>query len=173
MSTLQKLNRDAKQGTSVYSRTTRLKNNQVRRPKKSYKPSRRKKRRQGCCSCCEKRCHSWVVSRKTQSHQNFRKNKVSGKPTLRQASIRENTGPSLGKMQVKIPHQRSLYAIKYEDRSQEETERQERCAAARHGILPEMFTSSNKRTKLHSTHPRKNGYCRLHQQQSRRKESSW
>ena len=39
---------------------------------------------------------------------------------LRQADIRENKGPSLNKIQVKFPHQRS--------RSQEETERQTRCA---------------------------------------------
>ena len=48
--------------------------------------------------------------------------------TLRQASIRENKGPSLGKIQVKIPHQPSPYAMKFQDRSQEETERQELCA---------------------------------------------
>ena len=42
---------------------------------------------------------------------------------LRQASIRENKGPSLGKFQVKVPHQRSPYAPKFEDRSHEETER--------------------------------------------------
>ena len=46
---------------------------------------------------------------------------------LRQANIREN-GPSLNKMQVKLPRQRSPYAMTFEDRSQEETERQERCA---------------------------------------------
>ena len=38
------------------------------------------------------------------------------------------TGPSLGKINVKHPPQRSPYAIKIEDRSHEETERQERCA---------------------------------------------
>ena len=48
--------------------------------------------------------------------------------TLRQASIRENKGPSLGKIQVKLPHQRSPYAMKFEDRAQEETARQQRCA---------------------------------------------
>ena len=47
---------------------------------------------------------------------------------LRQANIREKKGPSLNKIQVKLPHQRSPYAVKFEDRSQEETERQERCA---------------------------------------------
>ena len=48
--------------------------------------------------------------------------------TLRQASIRENKGPSLGEIEVKIPHQRSPFSMKFEDRSQEETERQQRCA---------------------------------------------
>ena len=47
---------------------------------------------------------------------------------LRQAIIKENKGPSLNKIQVKLPHQRSPDALKFEDRSQEETERQERCA---------------------------------------------
>ena len=49
--------------------------------------------------------------------------------TLRQASIPEKKGPSLGKIQVKVPHQRSPYAMKFEDRSHEETGRQQRCAA--------------------------------------------
>ena len=48
--------------------------------------------------------------------------------TQSQASIREKKGPSLGKIQVKHPHQRSPYTVKCEDRCQEETERQERCA---------------------------------------------
>ena len=48
--------------------------------------------------------------------------------TLRHANIRENKGPSLKKFKSKVPHQRSPYAFKFEDRSQEETERQERCA---------------------------------------------
>ena len=47
---------------------------------------------------------------------------------LRQANIRENKGPSLGKIQVKIPHQRSPYAMKFEDRSSRGTATQERCA---------------------------------------------
>ena len=47
---------------------------------------------------------------------------------LRQASIRENKGPSLGVIQLKNLHQRSPYAMKFEDRSQEETDRQELCA---------------------------------------------
>ena len=50
------------------------------------------------------------------------------KSKLHRASIQDKKGTSLGKRQVKPRHQRSLYAIKYEDRSNEETERQERCA---------------------------------------------
>ena len=53
------------------------------------------------------------------------------KYTLRYASIRDKTGSSLGKIQVKPRRQRSPYAIKFEDRSHEETERQERCAQSK------------------------------------------
>ena len=42
---------------------------------------------------------------------------------------------------------------------------------ARHGTLPKTHTSSKRKTKLHSTRPRKNGYSRLRQQKSWRKES--
>ena len=51
--------------------------------------------------------------------------------TLRHASIRYKKGPSLGKIQVKPRHQRSPYAVKFEDRSHEETERQEGCAQSK------------------------------------------
>ena len=52
------------------------------------------------------------------------------KSTLRLANIREKNVPSLGKIQVKNSHQRSPYAVKFEDRSQE-TERQQRCARSK------------------------------------------
>ena len=47
------------------------------------------------------------------------------------ASIQEKKGHSLGKIQVKNPHQRGPNAMKFEDWSHEETERQERCAQSR------------------------------------------
>ena len=50
------------------------------------------------------------------------------KVTQCHANIREHKGPSLGKIEVKVLHQRSPYAVKIEGRSQEEIERQERCA---------------------------------------------
>ena len=50
------------------------------------------------------------------------------KAAQRHTDIRENKGPSFGKIQVNLPHQRSPHAMKFEDRCQKEIERQERCA---------------------------------------------
>ena len=66
-------------------------------------------------------------------------------------------------------HQRSPHAMKFEERSHEETE--QRCARSKAWNLAKIFTSSKKKTRLHSTFPWRNGYSRLRQQKSRRKES--
>ena len=52
----------------------------------------------------------------------------SQEPRCVKQNPRDDKGPSLGIIHVKASHQRSLYAVKFEDRSQEETERHERCA---------------------------------------------
>ena len=83
--------------------------------------------------------------------------------TLRQASIREKKDPSFGKIQVKSPHQRSPYGMKFEDRSNEETKDSSDVPEARHGTLPKTFTSSKRKTKLHSTRLQKSGYSWLRQ----------
>ena len=67
--------------------------------------------------------------------------------TPRQASIRENKGTSLGKIQVKFSHQRSPYAVKFEDRSQAETERQERCARGKAWNLARNFCKLKEKDK--------------------------
>ena len=59
--------------------------------------------------------------------------------TLRQASIREKKGPSLGKIQVKNPHQRSPY-IGPMKRLKDNSDAPE----ARHGTLPKTYISSKK-----------------------------
>ena len=41
------------------------------------------------------------------------------------------------------------------------------------GILLKTFTSSKKKTRLHSTFPRRNWFSQLRQQKSRKKESLW
>ena len=110
-----------------------------KKPKNEH--SKRKKRRQGCCSCCGNCSPIGLCLARLRAVKTSNSNEVSGNPeaenlgairrgtsTPRQASIRENEGPSLEKLPVKVPHQRSPFAMKFEDRSQEGTERQERCA---------------------------------------------
>ena len=75
------------------------------------------------------------------------------KSTLRHASIREKKGPSLGKMNVKVLHQRSPGPMKRLKDSSDVPE-------ARLGILPKTFTSSKKKTRLHSARPPRNGNFR-------------
>ena len=92
--------------------------------------------------------------------------------TLRQARIREKKGPSLGKTQVKNLHQRSPYAMKFEDRSHEETERQQRCARSKAcNLAKKHIQAQRKRQGLPSNFQRKNGNSRLRQQKNQRKES--
>ena len=61
-----KQNRAVKQGISVCSRTTRLTNNQTKAQTELPFPQRKRKRKQKCCSYCEKLYHNWVASRKTR-----------------------------------------------------------------------------------------------------------
>ena len=65
--------------------------------------------------------------------------------TPRQASIREHEGPSLGKTQLKMPHHRSRHAMKFEDTSQEETERQQRCARGKAWNLCQKHTQAQRK----------------------------
>ena len=67
--------------------------------------------------------------------------------TLHQASIREERGPSLGKIQVKPRPQRSPYAVKFEDMSHEETERQQRCARSKAWNLAKNLYKLNEKDK--------------------------
>ena len=140
-----KLIRDAKQGTRVCSGTLRLQNNHVKKPKKSFNPQNGNSDDKGAAAAARTVPQLGCVSQDPEPPEPPEKRDLSGRnprqevlgsirqarftqSTLRQASIRENRGPSLGKIQVKTPHQRSPYAMKFEDRSQEETARQERCA---------------------------------------------
>ena len=67
----------------------------------------------------------WFYGRAQQSWDRFDECDPQKLRSVMQTS--ENKGPSLGKIQVKDPHRRSPYALKFEDGSQEETARQERC----------------------------------------------
>ena len=79
---------------------------------------------------------------------------------LCQASIREKKGPSLGKLQVKLPHQRSPIRCEIlRTGPMKRLKDNSDVPEARHGTLPKTFTSSKKKTRLLW----KNGYCGLHQ----------
>ena len=83
---------------------------------------------------------------------------------LRQASIRESKGPSLNQIQVKLPPPRSPYAVKFEDRPQEDTERQERCARGDVWRLANNINKLKEKEKLLSFRLSVSGFCRPHPQ---------
>ena len=140
-----KKKRDVKPVISVCSRIIRLTNNQTKSRKRATIPKKEEKATTKMQWLLWKSYLRWVVPRTTRSHCILTRGKQTrGNPmqkvlrpirrerftlsTLRQASILEKSGPSLWKIQVKNPYQRSPYAMKFEDRSQEETDRQQRCA---------------------------------------------
>ena len=162
----------------VCFRIRRLMNNQIKIRKKLL-PKKKRKRWQDCCGCCEVyhkiQMHSFLMveglgETRCKKSWNF---KGYNSPCLRfvRASIWEKKGPSLGK-NVKVPHQRSPYAVNFEDRSHEETERQQRCARSKAWNLAKNIFELEEKTRLHSTFPRRNGYSGLRQQKSRRKSVS-
>ena len=158
-------------------------------PKKGYFPKRRESEDKGAVAIVKKDVSQFgCVSQDSdalacQGMKEFWRNPVQKvlkaiqkvrftESTLRHASIRDKKGPSLGTIQVKPRHQRSPCAMIFEDLSHEETERQERCARSKTwNLAKKTYTSSKKKTRLHSTVPRRNGYSRLRQQKSPRKES--
>ena len=168
-----KQNRAVKQGTSVCSRVTRLTNN--KKTQKSYFSTT---------------CTTIELCRKTQNHWNLRETQSLGKTRCKKfwdqfdeydshslRHVKQVSGKirdhRFGKIQVTIPRQRSPHAMKFEDRSQEESERQQRCARGKAWSIAKHTYKLKEKTRLHSTFPRRNVYSWLHQQKSRKKESLW
>ena len=80
----------------------------------------------------------WVVSRKTRSRWILKEANKPGETRCKKSwdrfeeyDSRYVKQTSAGKTQVKNPHQRSPYAMKFEDGPHEETERQQRCARSK------------------------------------------
>ena len=182
-----KTNRDIKQGISVCSRTTMLTKHQIESRKKLRFPKWQRKRRQECSGYCES-CISdgFCLARlgvvgfsKRQISPENPMQKVLGpirripftQSTQRQASIREKKRPSLGKIQVEIPHQRSPYAMKFEDRSQEETARQQRCARTKAWNLAKNIFKLKQNDKATFFSPAEKCFSQVPQQDSRRREN--
>ena len=93
------------------------------------------------------------------------------KAVVRLADIRDQN-PSLGMICPGDPHQRNPKAPNFEDRSQEETEWQERCAREAAWRLAKSILKNKKRKiKQHSSHLRKIGACLRHQTLNLRNEN--
>ena len=104
----------------------RLKSNQTKKPKKDEGKSAvaiaKNARQLSCVSKDTEPPDSTTISRKGRRVLEPIRRVRFTRATLRQANIRENKGPSLNEIQVKRSDQRIPYAVKSEDRSQEETE---------------------------------------------------
>ena len=124
-------------------------------------------RQSGCVSQDAEPSESVSISRKgTKVLESIRRVRFTS-AALRQANIQEKEGPSLGKIQVKIPHQRSPYAVKFEDRSPEEIARLQHkndVPAEMRGNLPGKSLRSKRKTKLRSVRLLESGSCRPHPQ---------
>ena len=111
-------------------------------PKKKLLSKKRRKRWQDCCGNCEQcitiglciarfRCTRFSKA-ESLGDVRCRKswNKFKGYDSLSLRFVKRVSGKRkdhrLGKTNVKVPHQRSPYVMKFEDRSHEETERQQR-----------------------------------------------
>ena len=91
------------------------------------------------------------------------------KSTLRHSSIQEKKG--VGKINVKVLHQPSPYAVNFEDGSHEETERQQRCARSKAEDLAKNIYKLRENSRLPSSRLQKNGFSPVPQQESRRREN--
>ena len=173
--------RDVLQGTSVCSRITRL-----TQPNKSqtrnHIPKRRGSDDKNTVAIVKIVSQLGCLSHDSES-LDFRRGKQAGETrfkvlgpirrirftqsTLHQASIVEKEGPPLGKMNAKLPHQRSPYSMKFEDKSREETERQQRCARSRAwNFDPKHLQAQRRRHGCISSFPRRNGNSWLRQQRA-------
>ena len=172
-----KMKRVARPETCVCFRMTRLMNNQIN----SRKRATSQKEEEAMTSLLWqlwKVYHNWVVYRKIQMHSFLKAESLGvarcrkswntfkgydALSTLRQASIREKKGPSLGKN--KCQSSSSAKSLRYEIRGQvpwRDWKTAAMCPKQGLESCPK-YTSSKKNTRLHSSFPRRNGYSRLRQ----------
>ena len=163
------LNRDVNSAQSAHFRTGRLRKPNTK-PKKGGDKSAvagvKSVRQLGCVSLDAEPPESVTISRKgTQFLGPIRRVRFS-RAALRQANIRESKGPSLNK-------NTSPCAMKYEDRSAEETERQERRSHSDAWRLAKIFHKLKETAKATFFSPSDERFCQSHPQESRRNESLW
>ena len=108
-------------------------NNRIKGRRKDTSQKRRESEDKGAVAHCEKRFTIELCITRLGCTRFSRNKRVSGKPdaeSLQYVTRVSGTRKDhrLEKKQVKPRHQRGPNAVKFEDRSHEETERQERCA---------------------------------------------
>ena len=162
-----KQNRDAKQGTSVCSRTTRLKNKRVRSQKKSFNSQNGKSDDKAAVAIVKTVPQLGCVSQDSEPSRLQERREVQGRQKVLR-SVKQLSGKRKDRRLEKyksnifiseVPTLRNLRTDlkkRLKDRSDVPT--------AGHGTLPKTYTSSKKRTKLHSSRPQKNGHSRLPEQ---------
>ena len=123
--------------------------------------------------------HNWVASRKTRKHWFLTEENSLGETQCRKSWNQIKEYGSLSLRYVKrVSGERKdhrwenkcqssssakSHAIKIEDRSHEETERQQRCARSKAWHLAKNIYKLKEKTKLHSIFPRRTGDSRLRQ----------
>ena len=145
-------------------------------------PKKKRKWRQRRCGCCEKRITIGLCIKRLGFTRFSGNQRVSVK--LDAESLERNSKSSIHQVHAtsrEYPgqertiawkntsqnhHQRSPYATKFQDRSKEETERQERCAQSKVWDLSKQIKTSSKRTtRLHSSRLQKSGFSCLSKSQ--------
>ena len=126
------------------------------KPKKGYHSKKRRESDDKNAVAIVKIEHNWVASRKTpRGKQSWRSPMQRSLGTDSKSTIHSVYATSSmvsgkakdhrwEKCKSKFPHQRSPYAVKFEDRSHEETERQQRCARSKAWNLSKKHTQAQR-----------------------------
>ena len=170
-----KQSRNVNSARSVRSCTGRLRNNQAKSRKtddNSAVALLKDRRQMGCVfQDAEPPKFSSILRKSTKVLRPIKRVRFT-KAALCHVNIREKKGPSVEKICPFDPCERSPYAPQFEDRSQEETERDKSDALAEtRGDWRRVSISSKRKKKLRFSHLPKFGVSQRHLKQNRRKDN--
>ena len=181
------LNRVVNSAQSAYFRTGRLKKQPNKRPKKSFQNG---KSDRGAVAIGKNCTSIGLCLAGLRAVRTSEKNEVSVKPEAESFGI-NSTGTihTVYATSSKYPENIKVHRlVKYTSKFlisevptlwnlrtdlQERPKDKSDAPAVTRGDLPKIFTSSKRRTKLHSVRPSRSGFCRPHPRYNPRKESLW
>ena len=173
-----KTQRGVKPVISVCSRIRRLLNNQTKGQRKATIQTKEEKAKTRMLWLLWKLCHNWVAPRQTRKHWFLEEANSPGETRCKKSWDRLEKYGSLSLRYVKdVSRKRKDHRLEKDKsnllisevptlwilrtgpmkRLKDSSDEPE----ARHGTLSKICTSSRRKTKLHSTRPRKNGFSRL------------